>query len=518
IRPDKYVEINNFYTMTVYQKGAEIIRLFHTLLGEEGFQKGMRLYVERHDHQAVTCDDFLAAMADANGCDLAALGRWYAQSGTPELSVRGEWDAAQKTYTLHLEQRTPPTPGQPEKAPVLIPVAVGLLTPAGRELHLQLEGEAEADGTSRVLHLENAQQSFRFVNVDEAPVPSLLRGYSAPVKLNYPYSEDELAVLMAHDSDAFVRWEAAQLLAQREILRNVDRAAGGEGMVLGERLVAAFRDLLTDRDADPALIAEAIVLPDEEYLGEQMPVIDVDGVHAARDFVRSGLASELAEELRARYDELAAQGQYDKSPAAMARRSLRNACLSYLLQTPDGFALAEAQLAGSDNMTDTLAALQGLVHNAAPAADRALAAFEERWRQDALVMDKWFAIQACVPGADAVKRVRALTEHPAFSLTNPNKVRSLIGAFAMLNPTGFHAADGAGYRFHADQVIALNALNPQVAARMAAAFNAWTRYDRGRQQSMRVELARIAATDGLSPDVSEIVHNALGMDRGPDRS
>jgi len=514
IRPDKYLEINNFYTMTVYQKGAEIIRLYHTLLGEEGFQKGMRLYFERHDHQAVTCDDFLAAMADANGCDLAALGRWYAQSGTPELSVRGEWDAAQNTYTLQLSQRTPPTPGQPEKTPVLIPVAVGLLTPAGRELQLQLEGEAAADGTTRVLHLEESRQSFRFVNVDEAPVPSLLRGFSAPVKLDYPYSEDELAVLMAHDSDDFVRWEAAQLLAQREILKNVERAAAGSEMVLGERLAAAFRDLLADRDADPALVAEAIALPDEEYLGEQMTVIDVDGIHAARDFVRVGLASELEDELRARYEELAANGHYDKSPAAMARRSLRNACLSYLLQTPGGFVLAEAQLAGSSNMTDTLAALQGLVHHAAPVADRALATFEERWRQDALVMDKWFAIQACVPGAGTVERVRALMEHPAFSLTNPNKVRSLIGAFAMLNPTGFHAADGVGYGFHADQVIALNALNPQVAARMAAAFNAWTRYDGGRQRLMQRELARIAATDGLSPDVSEIVHNALGMDGG----
>jgi len=513
IRPDKYIEINNFYTMTVYQKGAEIIRLYHTLLGEEGFQKGMRLYFERHDHQAVTCDDFLAAMTDANGCDLDSLGRWYAQSGTPELTARGEYDATQRSFTLHLAQGTPPTPNQPDKAPVLVPVAVGLLTPAGRELPLQLEGEEAPAGTSRVLHLEESEQSFRFVNVDEAPVPSLLRGFSAPVKLDYPYTEEELAVLMTHDSDAFVRWEAAQLLAQRDILRNVERFGAGAEMELGERLVAAFRDLLTDRDADPALIAEAIVLPDEEYLGEQMPVIDVDGIHAARDFVRAGLAGALADALRVRYDDLAANGPYDKSPAAMARRSLRNACLAYLVQRPGGFELAETQLAGSDNMTDTLAALQGLVHNAAPAAAGALDAFEARWRQDALVMDKWFTIQACVPGAGTAERVRKLVEHPAFSLANPNKVRSLVGAFAMLNPTGFHAAGGAGYRFHADQVIALNALNPQVAARMAVAFNAWTRYDLGRRKLMRAELARIAATDGLSPDVSEIVHNALDMDR-----
>jgi aminopeptidase N len=285
-------------------------------------------------------------------------------------------------------------------------------------------------------------------------------------------------------------------------------------MELDERLAAAFRDLLADQDADPALIAEAIGLPDEDYLGEQMAVIDVDGIHASREFVRSALASALAQELRARYDQLAANGPYDKSPAAMGRRSLRNACLAYLLQLPGGFALAEAQLAGSDNMTDTLAALQGLVHNSAPAAARALEAFEKRWRRDALVMDKWFTIQALVPGEGTVDRVRALLRHPAFSLANPNKVRSLIGAFSMLNPTAFHAASGAGYRLQADQVITLNSLNPQVAARMAAAFNAWTRYDRERQRLMGVELTRIAATDGLSPDVSEIVHNALGMERG----
>jgi len=511
IRPDKYLEINNFYTMTVYQKGAEIIRMCHTLLGEKGFQKGMKLYFERHDHHAVTCDDFLAAMADANGVGLDHFGLWYGQSGTPEVRARGEWDRESRTFTLHLSQRTPPTPDQADKEPLVIPVAVGLLSRDGREWPLQLDGEKEPGTTSRVLLLDQEEKSFAFAGIDSAPVPSLLRGFSAPVKCEYPYSAEELALLMKHDSDAFVRWEAAQLLAQREILLNVERRASGEQMQLTQRLIGACGTLLADYQSDPALIAEALTLPDEDYLAQQMKVIDVDGIHAARQFVKSGLATALAATLRTRYQELSDTGPYDKSPASMARRSLRNVCLSYLLLGPGGFDLAEAQLAGSDNMTDTLAALQGLVRAAAPGADAALEAFEARWRDDALVMDKWFSIQACVPGEATVQRVRHLMEHPAFSLTNPNKVRSLLGAFAMMNPTGFHAESGEGYRLHADQVIRLNALNPQVAARMAGAFNAWTRYDVRRRGLMQTELKRISSTPDISPDVGEIVHSALGM-------
>jgi len=511
IRPDKYVEINNFYTMTVYQKGAEVIRMYHTLLGEEGFQKGMKLYFERHDHDAVTCDDFLSAMADANGVDLDRFGLWYGQSGTPEVSARGEWDRDAETFTLHLSQRTPPTPDQPEKVPLLIPLALGLLSSAGEEWPLQLAEEDAPGPVSRVLLLGEAEQSYTFVGIDSQPVPSLLRGFSAPVRLDYPYTADQLAVLMAHDSDAFVRWEAAQVLAQREILSNVERRAAGEDMVLGAPLVEACRALLSDHESDPALIAEALILPDEEYLAQQMQVIDVDGIHAARQFVKSGLAAALSDTLRERYEACSTASSYDKSPASMARRSLRNACLSYLLMVPGGFELAEAQLAGSDNMTDTLAALQGLVRAGAPSAEAALQDFEARWREDALVMDKWFAIQACVPGAATVERVRKLMSHPAFSLTNPNKVRSLLGAFSTMNPTGFHAASGAGYRFHADRVIDLNGLNPQVAARMAGAFNAWTRYDQQRRNLMQAELKRIADSAALSPDVAEIVQNALRM-------
>jgi aminopeptidase N len=518
IRPDKYFEINNFYTMTVYQKGAEIIRMYHTLLGEDGFQKGMKLYFKRHDGMAVTCNDFLAAMADANDTDLQKFGRWYGQSGTPELSASGSYDAKAKTFTLHLSQRTPPTHDQAEKQPLVIPVSVGLISSDGTEFPLQLSGDDSLAATSRMLVLEEAQQSFVFEGVNERPIPSLLRGFSAPVKLEYPYSTSDLAVLMAHDSDAFVRWEAAQLLAQGQILHNVERLAEGSEPVVGPELVNAFAALLADVDSDPALVAEALNLPGEDYLAEQMDVVDVDGIHSARKFVKSRLANTLRDAFTSRYKSMSDDAPYSKSPAAMARRSLRNVCLSYLLETTSGAALAEAQLNFSDNMTDTLAALQGLVWVEAPAAEPALRAFEEQWRDDALVMDKWFSIQASIPGERTVERVRKLLDHPGFSIANPNKVRSVTGVFSMMNPTGFHTADGSGYRLHADQVIALDALNPQMAARMAGAFNPWTRYDDRRRSLMKSELNRITSVEGLSPDVSEIIHNALGMEKAGTKS
>jgi len=513
IRPDQYIEVNNFYTMTVYQKGATIIRMYHTLLGEEGFQKGMKLYFERHVGQAVTCDDFLAAMADANSVDLERFSRWYGQSGTPEVTVSCEYDAERARFTLHLSQRTPPTNNQREKQALLIPFAVGLLSQSGKEYPLQLLGEESTTATSRLLLLEEEKQSFTFINIADEPVPSLLRDFSAPVKLRYSYSANDLTVLMTHDSDAFVRWEAAQLLAQGEILGNQQRYARGEDMRLDQGLVDAFRALLEDRVSDPALLAEAMILPAEEYLAELMDLVDVDGIHAARCFVKSSLADALESGFRSRYEELNDGEPYDKSSASMARRSLKNVCLSYLQETANGAELAEAQLGASDNMTDTLAALRGLVWADAAAAASALEAFEQRWKDDALVMDKWFMIQATKPGTETVTTVRALLEHDSFSISNPNKVRSLIGAFAMANPTGFHAVDGSGYGFHADQVIALDALNPQVAARMASAYNSWIRYDPSRRSMMTAELKRILAVDGLSPDVFEIVSKALGMEK-----
>jgi aminopeptidase N len=513
IRPDKYIEISNFYTMTVYQKGAEIIRMYHSLLGEDGFQKGMKLYFERHDGEAVTCDDFLAAMADANDVNLEKFGKWYGQSGTPELTVRGRHDSSARTFTLSLSQHTPATPDQSEKQALVIPVAVGLLDQEGRSIPLRLQGEEESGGDSRLLLLEEMEQEFVFEEIDERPVPSLLRGFSAPVKLDYPYTSSELAVLMSHDTDAFMRWEAAQLLAQREILSNVGLRASGSDMALGVELTEAFRALLADTDTEPALLAEAMSLPGEDYLAEQMKVVDVDGIHDARKFVKSGLAHSLQEALSDRYGSMADGRPYSKSPKSMARRSLKNVCLSFLLETEAGVGLARAQMESSENMTDTLAALQGLVWTEVPVADRLLEQFEKQWSDDALVMDKWFSMQAAIPGHRAVERVRDLLRHPGFSLANPNKVRSVIGVFSMMNPTGFHAADGSGYRLHADQVIDLDKLNPQVAARMAGAFNPWTRYDSQRRGLMKAELTRITDSEGLSPDVSEIVNNALGMEK-----
>jgi aminopeptidase N len=509
IRPDAYIEINNFYTATVYEKGAAVIRMYHTLLGEEGFQKGMRLYFERHDGQAVTCDDFLAAMADANERDLGRFARWYGQSGTPVVTVVAEHSGASGRYTLHLSQHTPPTPDQAEKRPLVIPFAIGLLDAEGREIPLQLEGEPEAGDATRVLILEENDQSFTFEGVPEGVVPSLLRDFSAPVKVKYPWTTEQLAHLMKHDTDTFMRWEAAQIMAQKCILAQVEARATGQEMHLDPRLSAAYAGLLEDREADPALRAEAMALPAEDYLATQMAQVDVEGIHVARDFVRSSLAKALAGPLLKTYEALGDDGEYSKDPGAMARRSLRNTCLSFLVFAEGGEALARAQLASSSNMTDTLAALSGLVFSDSDGAGEALAQFEQRWQGDALVMDKWFAIQAMKPGAATVEDVRRLMSHPKFSLRNPNKVRSLLGTFSVVNPTGFHTADGSGYELVSEQVVRLDAMNPQMAARLATSFNRWRRYDPERKALMKDALTRIESEAGLSPDVSEIVSNAL---------
>jgi aminopeptidase N len=376
-------------------------------------------------------------------------------------------------------------------------------------LPLQLEDETESGAETRILLFDQARQSFTFTGLTGCPIPSLLRDFSAPVKVDYAYTPAQLSVLIAHDPDPFARWEAAQRLSQDCILEQVSRNAAGMDFELSEELVSAVHGLLQDQAADPALLAEAMKLPDEEYLGEQMEAVDVDGIHAARQFVRRGLANRLTDAFRYRYDAASDEAPYSKSPDAIARRSLRNVCLSYLAETGSGGALCRLQLSGSDNMTDSLAALGSLVRTADPAAEEALAAFERRWKDDALVMDKWFAMQATQPGHETVRRVRKLMRHPAFSMRNPNKVRSLVGAFAMLNPTGFHAPDGAGYEFLAERVIELNETNPQVAARMVSAFNRWKRYDADRQSLMRRALEGIAARPALSPDVAEIVNNAL---------
>jgi aminopeptidase N len=360
------------------------------------------------------------------------------------------------------------------------------------------------------LQLERAEQTFLFKHVPVAPVPALLREFSAPVKLHYAYSAAELAVLMQHDPDPFVRWQAAQQLAEIALLENVRRLADGEELLLDPHLTEAFQALLQDRETDPALLAEALYLPSEDYLGEQMSVVDVDGIHAARQFTRRALARQMPELFKANYARLNDGKAYENTAIAMARRSLKNTCLSYIVELAEGELLAQQQFRDCDNMTDSMAALAAMVYADTPHADEALQQFEHRWAKEALVMDKWFALQATKPGPDATLRVDRLLQNPAFSLSNPNRVRSLVGAFAMSNPTGFHAASGAGYCWLADRIIELNRINPQVASRMATAFNQLRRYDANRRALMTRELQRIAAVPDLSSDVAEIISNALG--------
>ncbi|BCR03471.1 aminopeptidase N [Desulfuromonas versatilis] len=511
VRPDSYVEINNFYTTTVYNKGAEVIRMYHTLLGAEGFRKGLQLYLERHDGQAVTTDDFLAAMAEAGGRDLGQFALWYSQAGTPVVQAQGSYDAAGRVYTLKLSQSCPPTPGQQEKRPFHIPVALGLLDLDGNDLPLQLEGETAPLGTSRVLELRAAEQTYRFVNVPSPPVPSLLRGFSAPVQLQADYTEAELAFLMAHDSDPFNRWEAGQQLASRVLLKLAADHQAGRPLQLDEAFAAAFGKTLCDSDADPALLAQALALPTETYLAEQMAVADPEAIHAAREFVRRALAEKFRHEFAAVLEASARSGPYSIEPAAVGWRSLKNLCLAYLmtLEEPSTVDHCCRQFQNGDNMTDVIAALACLVNSAGPERQQALGAFYEKWREDPLVVDKWFTLQATSKRPDTLEQVRLLMEHPAFNIRNPNKVRALVGAFCHGNPARFHDRSGAGYAFLGDRVLELDRLNPQVAARLLGALTRWRKYDGARQELMKSQLQRILAAEGLSRDVYEVASKSL---------
>jgi len=510
VRPDSYMEIRNFYTMTVYEKGAEVVRMQHTLLGEEGFRRGMDLYFERHDGQAVTCDDFVQAMQDAGGVDLTQFRRWYAQAGTPVLDVSDAYDAARRSYTLTVRQHTAPTPGQTEKLPLHIPLRLGLLDAGGAEIPLRLEGEAAATGTDRVLSLREAEQRFTFVDVPQRPVPSLLRGFSAPVILKYAYSDEALAHVLAHDSDAFNRWEAGQRLAMNVILNGVEAIRAGRQFSVPESLVRAFDKLLADAPADPAFAAEAIALPGEGYIAEQLERVDPDAIHAARNQVRRALAQGLREEFEGLYETLAVAGPYAPDPEPAGKRALRNASLSYLMELEEARIRNRcvAQFRNANNMTDRMAALTALANCDCPERGQALSAFYAEWKDEPLVVDKWLAVQASSRLPGTLEEVRRLTRHPAFELKNPNKVYSLIRNFAA-NHVRFHAEDGGGYDFLAEQILALDSLNPQVAARMARAYDRWRKFDDGRQGHARAALTRIRDAAGLSPDVFEVVSKAL---------
>ncbi|MDH0098881.1 aminopeptidase N [Pseudomonas sp. GD04158] len=515
VRPDAYMEISNFYTLTIYEKGSEVLRMIHTLLGPELFRKGSDLYFERHDGQAVTCDDFVKAMEDASGIDLTQFKRWYTQAGTPRLEVSEAYDAAAQTYSLTFRQSCPATPGQNEKLPFVIPVALGLLDAQGNELPLRLQGEGAAQGTSRVLSVIEAEQTFTFASIAEKPLPSLLRGFSAPVKLHFPYDRDQLMFLMQHDSDGFNRWEAGQQLSVQVLQELIGQHQRGEALVLDQRLVTALRTLLEDESLDQAMVAEMLSLPGEAYLTEISEVADVEAIHAAREFARKELASALFAPLWARYQtnrEVSKATPYVAEAAHFARRSLQNIALSYLMLSEKAEVLAACveQFENADNMTERLAALAVLVNS--PFQDeqgKALAMFADYFKDDALVMDQWFSVQAGCPLPGGLERVHALMQHEAFTLKNPNKVRALIGAFANQNLINFHRADGAGYRFLADQVITLNALNPQIASRLLAPLTRWRKYGDARQALMKAELERILASGELSSDVYEVVSKSL---------
>jgi len=515
VRPESFIEISNFYTLTVYEKGAEVVRMIQTLLGEEGFRKGSDLYFERHDGQAVTVDDFVKAMEDANGADLTQFKRWYSQAGTPRLAVSEQYDAAAKTYSLTFRQSCPPTPGQSEKLAFVIPVSLGLLDGQGREIALRLQGEQAAVGTTRVLAVDQPEQTFTFVEVPEQPLPSLLRGFSAPVKLDFPYSRDQLMFLMQHDSDGFNRWEAGQQLSVQVLQEMIGQHQRGEALQLDQRLVAALRSLLDDESLDQAMVAEMLSLPSEAYLTEISDVADVDAIHAARDFARQGIATALYDLFWKRYQanrEVSRQTPYVAEASHFARRALQNIALSYLMLSgkPKVVAACVDQFEQADNMTERLTALAVLVNSGFEAErDKALEAFAEHFKDNPLVMDQWFSVQAGNTQPGGLERVQHLMQHPAFTLKNPNKVRALIGAFANQNLVNFHRADGAGYRFLADQVIVLNKLNPQIASRLLAPLTRWRKYDAGRQGLMKTELERILASGELSSDVYEVVSKSL---------
>ncbi len=512
IRPDRYIEINNFYTGTVYQKGAEVIRMLHTLIGEEAFQEAMRLYFDRFDGQAVTCEDFVACMADASGRDLGQFMRWYAQAGTPELAVRRQYDPARQALTLEISQSTAATPGQAEKLPFHIPIRMGLVGADGVAQPLQLEGENEPKGTERVLELTAASQRFTFLGLQREAVPSLLRGFSAPVKLDAGYSDDDLAVLMAHDEDAFTRWDAGQRLASNVLLALVREHAEGEAAgTVDRRLVEAFAASLDRAGEDPALAARTLSLPSSAYLGQQMAVIDVEGIRYALDHVRDHLGLALRDRWLAAYRAHLDEGGFSIATEAMARRALKNLALAYPALAGDDEAqdLVRAQYAAADNMTDSLASLRVIAEAGMPDRDAALAAFYRRWRDEPLVVNKWFSLQAAIEDEGAVERVEALIAHPAFAWSNPNRIRAVLGAFAMLNLVGFHRRDGAGYRLLVDKVLELDRRNPQVAARLLSALGRWRRFDSGRQAQMRGQLERVAAAPGLSRDSFEIATKSL---------
>lgn len=510
VRPDSFIEINNFYTLTVYEKGAELCRMLHTMLGEDGFQRGMKLYFERHDGQAVTVEDFVAAMADANGTDLDQFMRWYTQAGTPELTCRLRYSPKDKSARLSLRQFLPPTPGQSNKKPVPIPIKLGLLGAEGEDLPLKPEGGRKInDG---LLILTEASQDFVFEDVRQRPVPSLLRGFSAPVKLVSTLSERELEFLMRHDSDLFNRWQAAQTLAMNTLVNMTAAIRGGRATRRGSRLARALAATLADDRLEPAYRATFAALPSERDIAQEIGKdVDPAAIHEARERLRARLGRALRNELEVLYTANEVKGEYSPDPDSAGRRGLRNTALALLAAGGGSAAIEKVRqhYLRAANMTDTIAALSVLTHLDTDAREEAFADFARRWKDEPLVMDKWFALQAHSSLPDTPKRVAALKKHELFSIKNPNRVRALIGAFAMNNPLHFNAPDGRGYEFVAEAVLEIDAFNPMIAARLAGAFSSWRILEPRRRKQAKKALQRIAANSKLSRDTREIVGKML---------
>ncbi|WCL53020.1 aminopeptidase N [Gimibacter soli] len=506
VRPDRYVEINNFYTVTVYNKGAEVIRMMHRLIGAEAFRKGMDLYFARHDGQAVTCDDFAAAMADASGKDLSQFKRWYSQAGTPVLSVSRARTGNDVIVTI--EQETAPTPGQPVKEPFHMPFLMGWVATDGQAITpVVTGGDWREDGC--LLEVREGRQSFTFKDVPEGAVPSLLRGFSAPVRLKSDLTREDLAFLLRYDSDPFARWEAAQTLARDQVLGVTAALIEGRNAPADTPFSDAVESLFADKALDPAFLAELLTLPGEVELGQMMEVLEPGHLHEAREATLNDLATRYEAEMRARYDSLRPKGGYKQDGAARAARRLANLLLQFLARRPGGDALVKAHYEAADNMTDRIAALSAVSDSDFACRGAILADFYERSKDEPLVLDKWFAVQATSRRGDTVQKVRELSRHPAFTLKNPNRLRSLVSSFTMLNQAGFHDPSGQGYRFLAETILAVDKINPLIAARLVAPLGRWARVEPARQAMMLDSLRFILDEPKLSDDVRELAAKSL---------
>ena len=517
IRPQQYITIDNFYTSTIYEKGAEVIRMIETIVGRDGFRKGMDLYFKRHDGQAVTTEDFVAAMADANSVDLTQFrDSWYNQPGTPHVKVTTSWNPAKEQFAVTLSQFSKPSPGLVNKMPYHIPVAVGLLSREGRELPLQLSGGtgsvSNGEGqTTMVLHLRESEHTFLFEGVREKPILSMLRKFSAPVRVEYVRSDEELAFLMAHDPDSFSRWEATQTLTIHMVKHLCDDVKCGKPMRDPSQLVACFGPILDDASIDPDFKAYMLTLPTEQYLAQFFEVVNVDSIHAAREFIRVAIARKYRAQLLALFDGLVAAGTEGREPAQAGVRSLRSRLLDYLVvdENPEGLNRAVAQRRGAKNMTDEFGALSALSKTRSGERGVELAEFYKKWKHEPLVMNKWLMIQAVSPVETALDDVRRLSSDPVFDKNNPNKITALYRAFAQMNAVHFNAKNGSGYKFIADQIIDIDSRNPQVASRLATSFYQWRTLEPERQELVKSELKRMLAAPGLSSNVFEIVSKSL---------